>query len=277
MGLRAGLAHVWIIAWAILVPHLQGQDLGVDRERSPWIHASEYRYKAALKEFRALQSESTGPEKRRARFGEALMLLNVQPRTVDKIESAREIFLDIAYQEPTDELSIRSIFYLGRINQVHQSAWNWDRASLYYEELIRRWPQHPFTQMGLAKYAMVQLYQPNSKEERERRLEELEKLAETLTYPPAVRDFSYVVGVACLSLDLSKEVALQHLIVVANSELHQSRSLASIYVRIGETARQLGQYELAEKYYRTFLERFPRELRTTIIRDRIAVIEARSR
>ena len=92
-----------------------------------------------------------------------------------------------------------------------------------------------------------------------------------------MRDFSYVVGVACLSLDLSKEVALQHLIVVADSELHQSRSLASIYVRIGETARQLGQYELAEKYYRTFLERFPRELRTTIIRDRIAEIEARSR
>ena len=64
--------------------------------------------------------------------------------------------------------------------------------------------------------------------------------------------------------------------MVANSELHQSRSLASIYVRIGETARQLGKYELAEKYYRIFLERFPRELRTTIIRDRIAEIQAKN-
>ena len=164
---RAGLSVAWTVTLSILFPYLHGQDLEVARERSPWIHASEYRYKAALREFRTLQNESTGPEKRRARFGEALMLLNVQPRTVDKIESAREIFLDIAYEDPTDELSIRSIFYLGRINQVHQSAWDWHRASLYYEELIRRWPQHPFTQMGLSKYAMVQLYQPNSREERE--------------------------------------------------------------------------------------------------------------
>lgn len=276
MAWQAGLALPCIISLMVLSSHLHGQHLEAENERSPWIHASEYRYKAALKEFRTLQSESTGSERQRARFGEALMLLNVQPRTVDKIERAREIFLDIAYQDPTDELSIRSIFYLGRINQVHQSAWDWDRASLYYEELFRRWPEHPFSQMGLAKYAMIQLYQPNPRDEREERLRELEKLAEVLTYPPAVRDFNYVVGVACLSMELSKEVALQHLIVVANSELHQSRSLASIYVRIGETARQLGKYELAEKYYRIFLERFPRELRTTIIRDRIAEIQAKN-
>ncbi len=118
--------------------------------------------------------------------------------------------------------------------------------------------RHPYAELALAKYAAVQLYEPEiSKKETHRRLKNLERLRVNLTYAPAVRDFSYVVGVACLSLDLPKETALEHLIVVAGSDLHQSRTLASIYVRIGETARQLEKYELALKYYRIFLNRFP--------------------
>ena len=67
-------------------------EVTADSMRSPWIKASEYEYKEAYREFRTLQEVLKDSELRRARFGEALMLLNVQPKTVVKIERAREIF-----------------------------------------------------------------------------------------------------------------------------------------------------------------------------------------
>ncbi len=263
-----------LIGLVFLAPNLAGKNIAPDRLKSPWIKATEYRYEEAYREFRALQDVAGGNELRRARFGEALMLLNVQPKTVEKIETAREIFLSFANEGDKDELSIRSFYFLGRINQTHQVEPNWNAASRFHEELIEQWPQHPYAQLALAKYAVTQLYQPTSREEKENRLRNLEKLGKNLTFRPAIRDFHYVVGVACLSLGLSKENALEHLLVVADSDLHQSRSLASIYVRIGETARQLGKHALAIKYYRIFLDRFPRELRTTIVQDRLAEVEA---
>lgn len=265
---------IGLLSPVFLAPHLAGEDVAPDKLKSPWIKATEYRYKEAYKEFRALQKVVSEIELRRARFGEALMLLSVQPKTVEKIETAREIFLSFANEGDKDELSIRSFYYLGRINQTHQSEPDWDAASRFYEELIEQWPEHPYAQLALAKHAVTQLYQPTSQEEKGNCLRNLEKLGKNLTFRPAIRDFHYVVGVACLSLGLSKENALEHLLVVADSDLHQSRSLASIYVRVGETARQLGKYDLALKYYRIFLDRFPRELRTTIIRDRVAEVEA---
>ena len=89
------------------------------------------------------------------------MLLNVQPKTVVKIERAREIFSSIAYEGKPDELSIRSVYYLGRINQTHQSVPHWAKASHFFEELISRWPEHPYAQIATAKYAEAQLYEPN--------------------------------------------------------------------------------------------------------------------
>ena len=160
-------------------------EVTADSLRSPWIKASEYEYKEAYREFRTLQEVLKDSELRRARFGEALMLLNVQPKTVVKIERAREIFSSMnrtRKRRNSDALKIWS---------------SWVKTS----------PE------------------PNPKEEKLRRLENLEQLGKDLTYAPAIRDFNYVVGVACLSLDLSKERALDHLLIVAHSKLHQSRAV----------------------------------------------------
>jgi len=57
--------------------------------------------------------------------------------------------------------------------------------------------------MGIVKLATIQLYEPTSPEEKLRRYTELSSLESLLNFAPAQRDFHYIMGVACLSLELS--------------------------------------------------------------------------
>jgi len=255
-------------------------DAGDTREPTPdqavlqaWEKATNYRYNEAYRAFLRLKKSAATSIHREAAFGEALMLLNVQPKTAGNINRARELFITIESAGIEDDFAIQALYYTGRIFQTHQRVTDYENAARFFLRAIERAPDHAFGQLAVVKLANVWLYEPVPKSVKLERYGKLRELGENLTFRPARRDFNYVMGVACLCFDISEERAIEHLKDLEQVGLHQPRSLSSLYARIGETARKIGDNATAREYFQKFLDEFPRELRTQLVRDRLNLVE----
>jgi tetratricopeptide (TPR) repeat protein len=229
---------------------------------------SRYRFNDANREFRQLEKSDDERVSRHARYGHAITLLSVIPKTARNITRAENLFRALA-EGPDDAVTIRSIYYLGRIKALHQRDPDWEAAAQFYWRMIREWPEDPFTQLAIVKLATIRLYEPTSREEKLRRYGELKALERLLNLPAARRDYHYVLGVASLSLEISKEEALRHLIACVDAGIKTPRMRINMYCRIGVTAKQLGKFDLAHDYFMRFLREAPRDLRTRMIRDHL--------
>jgi tetratricopeptide (TPR) repeat protein len=249
---------------------LQGSEL------SAWTLASQYRFNEARSEFRRLEKSEDEEMRRRAKYGHAIALLNAIPKSVGKIEKAEQLLHELSDRAGNDPITIRSVYHLGRIKELHQRDPDRPAAAEYYWRMIREWPEDPFTQIAIVKLVTMQIYEPTSREEKLRRYAELELLHRFLTLPSARRDYNYILGVACLSLEISKEKALNHLLECVDAGIKSPRMRLNTYCRIGVTAKQLGQFELAREYFNRFLDKAPRDLRTRMVRDHLEELSALS-
>jgi tetratricopeptide (TPR) repeat protein len=264
-----------VAACACLWPAAYAGEANPQKEiLAAWETASNYRYNEAYRAFRQLRKEDDPAIEREATFGVALMLLNVQPKTTGNIARARKLFEGIAGDGGGEDLAVQSLYYIGRIYQTHQRVTDYESAARNFLLAMERGPDHAFGQLAVVRLANVWLYEPVRKTVKLERYEQLREWGADLTFGPARRDFNYVMGVACLCFDLSPERAIEHLKVLETVEVHQPRSRASLYARIGETARKLGETSTARVYFQKFLNEFPRELRTQLIRDRLNQLDA---
>jgi len=275
--LRVRLVTLALIS--ILSGCTDGKERADNREKSltGWDLAAKYRFNESRRWFRNAAAKSEGRALRMARYGEALALLNAIPKTNGNIERAEAIFTDLARGPQDDAITPRAMYHHGRIQQIHLRVPDLGKASAIYREMISRWPEEMFTQMAIVKLATIQLYEPTSPEEKRRRYTELAALEDLLRFAPPRRDFHYVMGVACLSLELSKERALYHLIACEDAGITLPVIRINTYCRIGVTAKQLGRYELAAAYFRKFMEASPRDPRTQMIKDHIAELPPEAR
>ena len=244
-----------------------------------WDLAARYRFNESRRWFRNAAANADGESHslRKARYGEALALLNTIPKTSGNIERADAIFVELAQGPEDDAITPRAIYHHGRTQQIHRRVPDLGKASAIYREMIDRWPEEMFTQMAIVKLATIQLYEPTSPEEKLRRYAELASLEDLLTLAAPRRDFHYVMGVASLSLELSKERALYHLMACEEAGITLPVIRINTYCRIGVTAKQLGRFELAAAYFRKFMTASPRDLRTQMIKDQIEDLPPRAR
>lgn len=242
-----------------------------DKRLDGWDLAAKYRFNESRRWFQnaAANADSETHSLRKVRYGEALAFLNAIPKTSGNIERARAIFVELAQGLEADAITPRAMYHNGRIQQIHQRVPDLGKASAIYREMIERWPEEMFTQIAIVKLATIQLYEPTSQEEKLRRYTELASFEDLFTFAAPLRDFHYVMGVACLSLELSKEKALHHLIACEKAGITLPVIRINTYCRIGMTAKQLGQFELAATYFRKFMTESPRDQRTQMIKDQI--------
>lgn len=259
----------WAIPVIFMVP-LQAAGEGPEDslESRIWSLVASYRFNDAMKEFRQLEKSDDERVSRRARYGSAITLLSVIPKTVGNIERAEELFRALS-EGPGDAITVRSVYYLGRIKSLHQRNPDWEAAAQFYWRMIREWPKDPFTQLAIVKLATIRLYEPTSREEKVRRYDELKSLERLLNFPAARRDYHYTLGVASLSLGISKEQALRHLIACVDAGITTPRMRINTYCRIAVTAKQLGKFDLARDYFKRFLREAPRDLRKQMIQDHL--------
>lgn len=274
MTLRHGsadrrLAPATALALFVLGPAL-AVGLAGDDARSMEKVAAAWRAEAGHQFRRAHEQFQRAGESREARFGRAVTLLNVQPKTRDNIEAAAEAFRALHAQTPDDEVGVAARYFLARVEQMHRYQPKPDRAMAHFAALFAEHPNHFYGQLALVKWGMLRLYDPaNTEADRADLLDELEAKGRRLNHEDARRSFHMMMADAICRFERSDERAMEHLLVVDELGVMTRTAEADLYVRIGELARLAGRLDLARRYYRRMLERFPRDTRGYMVRERL--------
>ena len=213
-------------------------------------------------------------ETRESRFGEAVALLNVQPRTTANVDRAGELLAALVREKADDDFGVMAEYYRGRIAEVHRSPVDRAGALAIYEALVRAHPDHLFAQMAAVKACVLHLYAVDNTIPPAVRLERAEALQSGFTWPEAQRDYHLVMADAIARLGGSGEAEVAHALAAERAGHMDRITRANTALRVAEISRTLGQKQRAIEYYRKFLAEYSREVRVYLVQQRLAELEA---
>jgi hypothetical protein len=212
---------------------------------------------------------------RKARFGEAITLINLQPKTDANLERAAALLTGVVSSGADDMFGVAARYYLARIAQFHRSSPDTREALRLYHELAALNSTHLLAQRAMVQIAIIELFEPGvAPEEIRARYERLSGRGTSLTEASAIRDFNLVLAEAALRFKLGNSLALDHLIAADKAGLARPVTERDTWVRIAELARETGRNDVAIAYYRRFLTTFRRDSRNVMITERLNALLA---
>lgn len=237
-----------------------------------WELLSGYLFRDA---YEAFTREPAGPDRRRA-LGEAVGLLNHPPVTPGKIARAEAQMRALITADGTDEAALYARYMLARVAHVHRAG---DTAEVEaaYRAVLAAAPEHALAQIAAGKLALVLLYQrPDlTVAERLAAAAALEPVAAGGALPEVAVAYYRALAGAALYYDQLNEQMLGWLVRADEIGTVEIMGALSLRIQIAETARALGQRELALRYYRSFLDTaVPTDNRHRTARERMAELEA---
>jgi hypothetical protein len=233
-------------------------------EERPWEALREGRHDVVMEAWPALESGD-----RARRLGRALAELNLEPRTALHLEQAAGELSGLAAER--DDVGVAARYFLARIAERHAFVPDPELAAERYRRLIEEFPDHPLAQAAVAKLALLEIYALSG--DPLATLAELESWAGRLTSQGAKRDYHLVMARSYLFFEGDRARALVHLKALAETGLRSRHVKADTLVTAGELARDAGDNGVASAFYREFLERFPRDVRQTLVRERLARVD----
>lgn len=259
-----------ILAFSFL-PALSGSSLAAPAavsERDPW---SDVSISHLIEAHRTFTDPDTGMSPRAREFGEAVTLLNLQPRTTSRIERAAAL-LDGLAAGGEDAYTVPALYLRARVDQVHLQNPDVPSALRRYDALFAARPEHPLAQLGAGKAAMVRLYTAKDDPLGEP-LTAAEALAPRMTDPVARATLHLMLGNVCIRLGNQPERALGHFEAAAAAGIRSARTRATTLVRIGVLSEEFNRPERAIHAYERFLEEFERDDRAHTLRLRLAALK----
>lgn len=239
--------------------------------RQGWQDAATFLINDANKTFAKTKVTSEG-NKRERLLGEAVTLLNVQPRTEGNLGEARKMFEEIVAGNPDDEAGIFASFFLARWHETYEQPPQFDLARKLYRDLLERHAGNPLAESGASSLVMMDVYENVSTEERTRRFAELEKLLPLLKTPSGRRDFHLSMGNSYIDFSESPAKAIEHLMAADAEGISRWQIESATWISIGELARSQGDTALAARYYKKFLEKYKRDNRHYSIEKRLEAL-----
>ncbi len=270
---KPGISRViWtatILAAGFTAESRSGADEVPARKMDPWTELSRLLVNEAHAQFH--REAATAPE-RTTRFGLALALLNVQPKTQGNIDRAEEIFRDLAAQGSDDDLTVQSLYYFARIPAFQRPEPLEDLAITRFDELIRRFPDHPLAQQALLKQAMMRLYSIDSEAGRDERFETALALEPRFTDPEARRDYFLMMADAAIEFGRPPGQVLEFLLGAERTGTLKAKLRKDTFLRIAEFAREAGARDTAIAFYEKFLALAQRDGRRYTVQERLAAL-----
>lgn len=239
---------------------------------SAWQDAANYSFNEAHQKIIALRSNPS-ISSRELDYAEAILLLNVQPKTESNIQEASQLFQSVA-ANGADELSLYARYYIARILHVHQSVPDLIKAEASYLELIGQYPQHILAQESLLKLSILYLYELKKEEPMEKRIQKVNLLGQKIT-DPVISGMYHGMMADCLLRfsSSSKKEALDHLLLYENAGIQRPKKRAFTLIQIGLISRELGDYSISKKYFGKFLTEFKRDGRVFIVKNIVQEME----
>ena len=232
-----------------------------------WSNATLFRANDAQQDF--LQAAKDRPAKREADFGQAVSLLNVQPKTDANLDSAAALFLSVRKSQPDDDMGIACLYFLARIEQYQRLPPDMPQAEKDYRELVDRYPHHYWGEQAAIRLAILEVYHAPTREDQMKILADYEKLGDHFVDSDCRRDLFNAIGRSYLNLRLSPERALEDLLKTQETGFSLAVDQADTYVRIGELASAIGRDEIAITYFKKLTVEFPFDFRVYTIKQRL--------
>lgn len=219
----------------------------------------------------------THPATRETRYALAAGLINFQPVTNQRIQDASNELGSLAKENPADDIGVQAKYLQARIEQIHRDTPNIPEALRHYQELLDSQPQHPVAQRALARIILLNLFTFKKEEfqspAREQLAASLGERAKTLTDPLAIRMAEMVLAQAYFQFDWDKQNAMEHTERALATGMVRERSEGNHLMMVALTAEELGQNEKALQYFREFVKKNERDVRTHTVRQKIAALE----
>lgn len=255
-----------------LVSPLQGAQAADDLLAKGWNAQGEFSFNEAQGFFKSASGLSGAAERER-KLGEAVALLNVQPRTQGNIARASTVLQEVVDAGTPDKAESFARFYLARIAEIHQTPADLAKARAIYLELLKSGPTVPIAEYGASKIVLIDLYDNITPEEFERRMTELEKLEPFLKTAQGRREFHANIGIACAELGGPNDRLLKHLIAADEEGFTQWQTESIVWLLIADAAEKSGDKELARKYYQKFSEKYKRDNRFYAVMEKLKRLE----
>lgn len=238
-----------------------------------WEKASSFLFNESFKTFEKVSPENVA-EAREREFGLAVTLLNVQPRTQSNRTEAKALLEKLISENSNDETGIIACYLLGRFHEFHESPPRLDDARKMYRQLAEQHVGHVVAEQAVAALVMLELYENVSEAERLKRFEALDMWSGKLQTRLGRRQFHMNMGLAAVTFRMGGERAIRHLIAADREGITRWQSEVIVWLAIGELAALEGNKDLALTYYRKFLEKYKRDSRNYMIREKVQALEA---
>jgi len=257
----------------IVIPAFLGAPLRAETappEANPWDNAATFQSNDAYTEFSQNLAKKKG-DPRELNLGIATSLIGVQPKTASNINRAAEVCEQLIRENPNDQVGILATYLLARIEQFHRQPPNLQKAEEIYRRLFKEHPDNLIAQLGVSKLATLLLFPPGkTKEDQLKALAELDSILPALTFEQARRDTLFLMGNACIMFKLNDEKALKYLIDADAAKITNSKLQGDTYIRIATTAQRLNKKDIALKYYGLFVDKYKRDTRNYLVRQKMA-------
>jgi hypothetical protein len=216
----------------------------------------------------AALSDEPATRTRFTRLGEALTLLNLQPKTSGNIDRAATLLEHLRAEDDADEAGISAAYHLARIAQWHCEPRRPADALAQYDVLAERFPGHRLGQLAVIKALVIRLYEPVAPEEARRRLAAAGRLEPRLRDPALRSEYHQVLAMAGARFGMDPVWRLPHLLAAEQLGVMRFNESKDFVLATAETARSCAEREIALKYYERFLAVAPRDERTAYVRQR---------
>lgn len=219
-----------------------------------------------------------GAPAREQEFAQAVVVIDYQPVTPDRLRKAEAIFERLA--QGSDEIADAAAYMQARLYQVHYQQPDPVRAAALYRALADRHPASHWAQLGLVKLGLLLLYTLPEPAVPAERMAAATALLPRIKEEKLQRDLHRQIAHAGTFYEQPLDTVLPHLIEVDRIGGLVGQAPEDLAIELGELSLRAGHYAQARAYFEAYLRNFTPNIRSVTVRRRLedlAALEAKAK
>lgn len=267
-------ASAWVFLCALTAGLRAAAPAAADEVRDVWQLVADHLGRDAYVKLDGLK----GPATRERKFAAAVVAVDYQPVTQDRLREAGATFAELAKGD--DEIAAASAYLEARLYQIHLQERDYGRAAELYRALAARQPHSHWAQLGIVKLGLLLLYALPEPATPAARIAAAAALLPQLQERELVRDLELQVGRAGSFYDQPLDSILPHLLAADRIGGLIGQAREDLIVTLGELSMRAGHYPQARSYFERYEREYTYNMRLVTVRRRLeelAVLEAKAR
>ncbi len=237
-----------------------------------WAHTQRYQFTQAQQGFASELERASASASRELRLGACVAMLNHPTlKTKDREASLDELAkLWGSRGEAPDQVGLWAGYLLGRWSQNYGASPDFDLANQWFELTASAGGDHPVAQLARLKSAGLWLYAPlSSNPSPVTRLSAARACGTQITDRGLRTSYLLLLVDGMLLHQVDHHQVLARLQELWSLDITAPKPRAKTLCQLGTISALAGDEEQAVRYYQQFVQEFPVDIRTQLVRDRL--------